>query len=285
MTATFHETRQEIQTRLLTLGVSLAQAQAESDWIFASLWGIQPETLYTEDDHRLSESEWAQLQDFLYQRTVKRIPIQYLLHEAWFYGLRFYVNPYVLIPRPETELLVEKALSLIKPGMRVLDVGTGPGTIAMTLAHQLGPSISITAVDASWEALTVARINQKRLGTQVRLLPAGDLFAPVLTEQFDLILSNPPYIGRDLQATLTPEVLNHEPGLALFPPEGEDAYYFYRRLAAEGKTHLKPHGHLLVECGADMSHGINQIFLQHGYAPTGTLRDYAGLDRVVGATL
>lgn len=285
MTATFTEAHQEIQTRLLGLGLSLTQARAESDWTLEVLWNLRPEALFTQGDKRLSESEWAQFQDFLYQRTVKRIPIQYLLHEAWFYGLKFYVNPHVLIPRPETELLVEQALALLKPGMRVLDVGTGPGTIALSLAHQLGPSVSITAVDVSPEALQVARINQKRLGTEVRLLPAGHLFDPVQSEQFDVILSNPPYIDRNLQSTLAPEVLDHEPHMALFPPVSEDAYYFYRRLAGESKAHLKPNGHILMECGAGMGPDITQIFLQHGYTHIQTTRDYAGLDRVIAASL
>lgn len=284
MTITFTEARQEIQTRLTGLGISLTQVQAESDWILEALWNIRPEALFSQGEERLSESEWAQLQDFLYQRTVKRIPIQYLLHEAWFYGLKFYVNPYVLIPRPETELLVEKALALIQPGMRILDVGTGPGTIAIALSHKLGQSVSITAVDVSPEALQVARINQKRLNTQVRLLPAGNLFDPVQSEQFDLILSNPPYIDRNLQSTLTPEVQDHEPHLALFPPDTEDAYYFYRRLAIEGKSHLKPNGHILMECGAGMGPDISQIFLQQGYIHIHTIRDYAGLERVIVAS-
>ncbi|WP_303673994.1 peptide chain release factor N(5)-glutamine methyltransferase [Vampirovibrio chlorellavorus] len=285
MTATFTEAHQEIQTRLLGLGISLPQARAESDWTLETLWNMRPEALYTQGDKRLSESEWAQLQDFLYQRTVKRIPIQYLLHEAWFYGQKFYVNPHVLIPRPETELLVEQALTLLKPGKRVLDVGTGPGTIALSLAHRLDQSVPITAVDVSPEALQVARINQKRLNTQVRLLPAGDLFTPVGTEQFDLIVSNPPYIDRNLQSTLTPEVVDHEPHMALFPPVSEDAYYFYRRLAVEGKAHLQPNGHILMECGAGMGPDITQIFLLHGYTHIQTTRDYAGLDRVIAVSL
>ncbi len=285
MTLTLQETRQHIQSSLLATGASPEQAQSESGWILEYLRGVSQATLYLTESERLSESEWAQLQDFLYQRTVKRIPIQYLLHEAWFYGLKFYVNPYVLIPRPETELLVEKAMALLKPGMQVLDVGTGPGTIALTLAHQQGQSVSITAVDVSPEALQVARINQKRLGTEVLLLPAGDLFAPVAEEQFDVIVSNPPYIDRVLKPTLTPEVLDHEPHLALFPPESEDAYYFYRRLAAESKAHLKPNGHILMECGADMGPDITQIFLQHGYTHIHITRDYAGLDRIITASL
>jgi release factor glutamine methyltransferase len=283
MTRTLQETYQYIQDRIATVSASSAQTQTESRWAMEKLLNVTQETLLMDGSRRLSESETAQLEDFLYQRTEKRIPIQYLLHEAWFFGLSFYVNPYVLIPRPETELLVEKALKLIKPGMHILDVGTGPGTIALSLSHKLGDTVQISAVDQSPEALSVARINQKMLKTAVFLKPAGDLFAPVEDEQFDFILSNPPYIDHQLKPSLTPEVLAHEPHLALFPPS-DDPYYFYHRLAKEGKTHLKPNGHLMVECGAGMSPDITQIFMAQGYKNIKTVHDYAGLDRIVTAT-
>lgn len=284
MTRTLQEAYQYIQEKIATVSESPAQTQTESRWILEKLLNVTQEALLTEAPRNLSESETARLEDFLYQRTEKRVPLQYLLHEAWFFGLRFYVNPFVLIPRPETELLVEEALHFIQPGMSVLDVGTGPGTIALTISHQLGAQVQVTAVDQSPEALTVARMNQKTLGTQVQLKPAGDLFTPVESEQFDLIVSNPPYIAHSLKSTLTPEVLAHEPHLALFPPS-DDAYYFYHRLAKEGKQHLKPHGCLLMECGSGMSPDITQILMQSGYQNIKTIRDYAGHDRIVSATL
>lgn len=284
MTRTPLETYQYIREKLTPISASAAQAEAESLWIMEKLLNVTHAELYLAGIRKLSDSETAQLEDFLYQRTEKRIPIQYLLHEAWFFGLSFYVNPHVLIPRPETELLVERALNFLKPGMSVLDVGTGPGTIAISLSCKLGQSVSVTAVEQSPAALIVAQINQKKLGSSVHFKPAGDLFAPVGTERFDLIVSNPPYIDPELKSTLTPEVLQHEPHTALFPPD-EDAYHFYRRLAAEGKPHLKPGGTLMVECGAGMSPDITQIFMLNGYRNIETVRDYAGLDRIVTATL
>ncbi len=284
MTRTLQETALYMKDRLLATGASSAQTEAESQWILEKLLNTTAESLYMDGSRSLTESETAQLEDFLYQRTEKRIPIQYLLHEAWFYGLKFYVNPYVLIPRPETELLVEKALTLLEPGMRVLDVGTGPGTIAISLAQKAGVPIEVVAVDVSPEALLVAQINQKKLGSAVQFKPAGDLFSPVETEQFDLILSNPPYIDPKLKSTLTPEVLAYEPHTALFTPN-DDACYFYRRLAIEGKARLKPGGKLLVECGAGMSPDIKQIWMTQGFKHIEVTRDYAGLDRIVSATL
>jgi release factor glutamine methyltransferase len=283
MTPTPLEMHQKIRESLLSLNSSSAQAEAEALWILKNQLGITPEALYRDGGKRLSESETAQLEDLLYQRTVKRIPLQYLLHEAPFFGLQFYVNPHVLIPRPETELLVEKALSCLQPGMNVLDVGTGPGTIAISIAHQCGSSIEVTAVDCSPEALLVAKINQKKQGVRVRFMPAGDLFAPIGNESFNLILSNPPYIDPELKPSLSPEVLRHEPHIALFPPH-QDPYYFYRRLATEGKKHLKPQGKIMMECGAGMSPDIAQILMINNYKNIETIRDYAGLDRLVVAS-
>lgn len=282
MTRTLQETRQYIQAKIRPVSQSDTQALAETRWVMEKLLNVTQETLLMDGTRRISDSESARLDDFLYQRTEKRIPLQYLLHEAWFFGLRFYVNPAVLIPRPETELLVEEALKWIQPGMHILDVGTGPGTIALTLAHQLGDTVSVTAVDQSPEALAVAHINQKTLGTQAHILPAGDLFAPVENQPFDLILSNPPYIDLELKPTLTPEVVTHEPHMALFPPS-DDPYFFYHRLAKEGKACLKPEGAIMVECGSGMSPDITQIFMMAGYENIRTIRDYAGHDRIVCA--
>lgn len=273
-----------IRSQLLSLSMSPEQAEAESWWILEFLFQYRQTDLYTQPERSISDSELAQLNDLLYQRVQKRIPLQYLLHEAWFFGLKFYVNPSVLIPRPETELLVEKARAFLKPGMRVLDVGTGPGTIAIAISHQLSRAVEVMAVDLSPEALQVARMNQKMLGTTVSFLPSSDLFEALSEQRFDLIVSNPPYIDVQLKPTLTPEVLVHEPAMALFPPN-DDAFYFYRRLASEGKAFLKPGGRLLVECGVGMTPDIAQIFLAQGFQDIEVIRDYAGLDRIVCAAV
>jgi release factor glutamine methyltransferase len=139
------------------------------------------------------------------------------------------------------------------------------------------------ATDISENALKVARINQRNLGTTVEFKDAGDLFGPVGQETFDIIASNPPYIDPKLKDTLYPEVIWHEPQQALFPP-GEDIYYFYRRLIQEGKSHLKPGGKMMVETGAGMTPDISQLFISEGYTSVQIIRDYAKLDRIVMAT-
>lgn len=288
MSQTLTELYKDIRTQLMPVTASEAQADAEACLILDHVLHIPKDTFYSSGDTAIEESQSKLIGYFLDQRIQKRIPLQYLTHRAYFYGLTFYVNPHVLIPRPETELLVEQALPTIQDGMRILDVGTGPGTIAIALAHQIETKMAIkahiVATDISDEALKIARINQKTLGTHVEFKPAGDLYAPVGTERFDLILSNPPYVDPALQATLSPEILWHEPAQALFPPN-EDVYYFYRRLIREGKSHLNPSGHMMVETGAGMTPAISQLFTAEGYTQIKVIRDYANLDRIVTAIL
>jgi release factor glutamine methyltransferase len=283
MTLTVLQLHRNIRQRLEPVTHSLQQAEVETDWLLQGLLGLTQEQRYIQAEQIVSPSDAERVQNFITLRVEKRIPIQYLLHEAWFFGLSFYVNPHVLIPRPETELLVEQALALAKPNMRILDVGTGPGTIAISIATQLkDQSIVIVATDISEHALKVAQLNQKRHGTSVDFR-SGDLFSALLPkENFDIIISNPPYIDRALQSSLMPEVQWHEPALALFPPT-EDAYYFYRQLAKYSKDHLKPGGILLMEMGAEMSPMIQQVLKDASYQAIEIFPDYAGIERIIKA--
>jgi release factor glutamine methyltransferase len=258
------------------------QASAEANLIVESVLGYAPEAVYAAGNTLIPEPQCRALEDLLHQRIHKRIPIQYLLHQAWFYGLRFYVNPHVLIPRPETELLVEEAVKLAKPGARVLDIGTGPGSIAIAIAKKLGDTATVVATDLSKEALRVARINRQMLEVAVDLRH-GDLFRPVAGERFDMVISNPPYIDQSLRPTLDAEVVRHEPEIALFSPT-PDACYYYRRLAIEGQAHLNPGGHLLVEMGTGMAAEVRRIFEDGGYREIAIVQDYAGIERILIAS-
>ena len=184
----------------------------------------------------------------LIERRLAGEPIQYITGETEFYGLPFQVNRDVLIPRPETEHLVEKVLSLAagleRP--RIVDVGTGSGAIAVALAHKL-PAAPITAIDLSEAALAVARGNADRNGVadRVRFLE-GDLLTPVADEQFEIVVSNPPYVADGDRASLSVEVRDYEPALALFAGSGLDVY---RRLIPEARAVLVDGGFLAVEMG------------------------------------
>ena len=217
----------------------------------------------------------------LVERRCAGEPIQYIIGETEFYGLPFHVTRDVLIPRPETEHLVEKVLSLAVrfPATRIVDVGTGSGAIAVTLAHKL-PQAHITAVDLSARALAVAEGNAKRNGVDLRFLE-GDLLAPVAEERFDIVVSNPPYVAATDRDTLSVEVREYEPALALFA--GDDGLEVFRRLIPAAFAVLVPGGFLLLEIGFGQSPIIAALIASAGFAQIEFTPDLQGIPRVACA--
>lgn len=221
----------------------------------------------------------------LIKRRVDGWPVAYLTGEKEFYLLKFEVSPAVLIPRPETETLVLEALRLLEPLREpaVLDMGTGSGCIAVTLAQQKKDA-RVTATDISPDAIDLARRNAERHGVAARLVfRQGDLFDPVPAgNTFDLVVSNPPYVTPGELAGLAPDVRDHEPRLAL--DGGPDGLAFYRRIAARVGLLLKPGGGVLVEIGATQEAAVRDLFAAEPGLEVGpTLKDGAGLPRVVSA--
>lgn len=205
-------------------------------------------------------------------------PLQYITGEQEFMGLPFRVNPDVLIPRQDTELLVEKAQSFLKTGDAVLDLCTGSGCIAVSIAHER-PDVRVTAADLSRHALDTARQNAALNGCDV-MFAESDLF-DALHDRYDLIVSNPPYIRRDEIPSLMPEVSRYEPAMAL--DGGEDGLDFYRIIIAKGRRHLVPGGHLCLEIGCDQAAEVSALLAAEGYTDIRVHKDYADLDRVVTA--
>ena len=193
-------------------------------------------------------------------------------------GLTFTVAPGVLIPRQDTEILCGEALSRLRPGMRVLDIGTGSGALAVSLARLGGAQV--TAVDVSDAALSIARENARKNGVDVRFVKS-DCFEALAGERFDMIVSNPPYIDAQEMAELMPEV-QREPELALFG--GPDGLDFYRRIAAQAPAHLTCGGWLLFEIGWKQREPVCALMRAHVGEPF-ACRDYGGNWRVVGAQL
>jgi len=210
-------------------------------------------------------------------RREKREPMQYILGSTGFMGLEFHVEPGVLIPRPDTEILCEEALRRLAPGARVLDIGTGSGALAVSLA-KLAAGAQVTAVDVSDTALAIAQRNAQENGAQVRLVKS-DCFAALAGETFDMIVSNPPYIDSADMAQLMPEVLQ-EPHLALFG--GEDGLDFYRRICREAGAYLECGGCLLFEIGYKQKDDVCALLREHIGEPF-ALKDYGDNWRVVGA--
>ena len=259
----------------------LGNPRLDADLLCAHILGCDRVGLYLSMDRPLSPEERDALRA-LVRRRLAREPVAYLVGKKEFFGLSFTVTPDVLIPRPDTETLVEAALELRAPAantadFRALDIGCGSGAIAVALAH-FRPAWRITATDLSEKALAVARENAKRLKAGIEFL-AGCLFVPVTGRRFDLIVSNPPYIPRD--SVVQPE-LRHEPDGALFADEG--GLSLLRKILVQAPEHLEPGGHLLLEFGEDQDATVQEF--AHGtgaYAEIRVLRDLAGSPRVLHA--
>lgn len=210
-------------------------------------------------------------------------PIQYILGEAAFYGRTFKVNSSVLIPRPETEELVQYAISTMnqKSNAVILDIGTGSGCIAITLSLEL-PEAKLYATDVNENAVRTACDNATRLKAEVSFLNHNILAEDIPYPNLNLIISNPPYISADERVTLQPHVVAHEPHHALFAP-GDDPLIFYKTIAAKGKKALIPGGNVLVEINERFGQETADIFLSAGYLNVQVINDISGKNRIVAA--
>ena len=221
------------------------------------------------------EEEKADRYRELIRKRAGHIPLQHITHQAYFMGFEFYVNQNVLVPRQDTETLVEEALKVIEPGMKVLDLCTGSGCIIISILHNI-MNVEGDAVDISRQALNVA-IENAKLNDVVVNFERSDLFDNV-TGTYDVIVSNPPYIVREVMETLDPEVREHEPALAL--DGGEDGLSFYRRIVKEAGAYLCRDGLLAFEIGYDQGDALRKLLSENGYGRVEIIRDLAGLDRV-----
>ena len=239
--------------------------------------------LYVDYEKPVLAKERDRFRALVQRRAGERVPVSLLLGQREFWSLPFRVTGDVLTPRPETETLVEAALSKVSEAestVRILDVGTGSGAIALSLASEL-PHADITATDLSSPALQIAAENADHLHMRERIrFLAGDLFEPVASERFDLVISNPPYVARDDAASLPPE-LSHEPEMALFA--GADGLEVIRRLVAEAGNHLSPGGWLLFELSPEQIETVETELAGAGFSEIERRFDLARLPRVVGA--
>ncbi len=260
-------------------GKDIESGRLEAELLLAHTLDLDRIGLYLHFDRPLTPAELADFRAKV-QRRARREPIQYILAEAEFWSLPLQVGPDVLIPRSDTEVLVEEALQRLQQGGSMLDVGTGSGAIAIAVAAER-PAVEVTAIDCSRPALTVARANAERHGLSGRITcREGDL-AALPAGPYDLVVSNPPYIAEPEWAGLMAEVRDHEPRIALHG--GIDGLDAYRHLARQAMTVLKPGGWLLVEVGAGQADAVRELFEQAGLSALGVRKDYAGIARVVYA--
>jgi release factor glutamine methyltransferase len=238
--------------------------------------GLSRVQLITQFDRPLSAEEAQSLTSLIHRRLAGE-PIAYIVGEREFFGLPFSVTPAVLIPRPETELLVELTLERLPQGGRVLDLGTGSGAIAVAIAHQR-PDVDVTALDASEAALTVARDNAERNRATVRFLHS-DWYAALNGEHFDVIVSNPPYIEKN-DPHLSQGDLRFEPVSAL--TDHADGLSALRNIIIGAGRHLADDGWLLMEHGYDQAASVRALLQTQGFAQVQSWQDLARIERVSG---
>lgn len=245
-------------------------------WLLLSFFGEISRSLYLMDQNEeIPEDREARYMEKIHERC-KRIPLQHLTGEQEFMGYRFEVTKDVLIPRQDTEVLVEEALLRAPKGADVLDLCTGSGCIAISLKKER-QDLCVCASDLSGKALTVAKRNAKLQKAEVTFFE-GDLFEPV-EGWFDLIVSNPPYIPTADIFDLQEEVRDHDPFLAL---DGkEDGLFFYRKIISESGNYLKTGGWLMFEIGSDQGADVSEGMKRAGFEEVQVIKDLAGLDRVV----
>lgn len=267
---------------LLSTGPHPERARPDAELLLRHLLKLERAPLLARWKEVLDEKEAAHF-ELLLERRLAGEPVQYILGGAEFYGIALRVTRDVLIPRPETEHVVEKVIELVsrfqKP--RILDVGTGSGAIAIAIAHHC-PGAAITATDVSAPALEIAGENAARAGfaSRIRFL-RGDLLAPVHGEQFDVVASNPPYVATPERDTLAVEVRDYEPGIALFA--GDDGLAVYRRLIPAARVALVPGGFLVLEIGYGQAEKVAVLLLADGFDSIEFTPDLQGIPRVASA--
>lgn len=277
---------QAVRTGALCLReAGIENAGHDSFALLAQLNGMDRTFYFTHGDEILPEPEYGQFMKNVARRAA-HVPLQHILGKTWFYGYEFEVNEDVLIPRPDTEILVEEALKVISDGMCVLDLCTGSGCIVLTLAMERNLRAAVGA-DVSAAALNVAARNREQFmasgnnGLEAVHFIQSDLWSALSdwAGRLDVIVSNPPYIRTAVIPTLSEEVRCYDPLLAL---DGRsDGLYFYQEITAQAAHFLVPQGWLLFEIGHDQAKAVCSLMQENGFGKIKVIRDLCGLDRVV----
>jgi len=282
---TIQQAYQLLVQQLFTL-YSDREAQQVADWVLEHITGFKKIDRVLNKQFLLNNNQ----QDLLKKYTAQLLdhtPVQYVLEEAWFAGMPLYVNPHVLIPRPETEELVEWIINdytfSANPNLSIADIGTGTGCIPIALKKKLTKA-AITAIDVSPDALAVAQRNANKLKADIDFIQADILdseqWKPL--NLFDVIVSNPPYIAEKEAAGMQPNVLQHEPHIALFVPD-DDALLFYKAIADFGLAHLTNNGHIYLEINERLGKEVSQLLEHKGFTNIELRKDLQDKDRMIKA--
>lgn len=253
----------------------IAEAKLDARLLLEDVCGTNRNTLLAHPEYEVPEEQYRRYQDVIHRRK-KHVPLQYITGVQDFMGLNFKVSEKVLIPRQDTEVLVEEVMKHLHDGMSVLDMCTGSGCILLSLLHYSNDCAG-TGADISNEALKIAQENAEALQLKPVLLQSN-LFEQI-EGSFDVIVSNPPYIESAVMETLMPEVRDNEPWIAL--DGGADGLYFYNKIIEESKKFLNGGGHLFFEIGCNQAEAVSKKMILEGYQDVTVKKDFSGLDRVV----
>ena len=254
----------------------IVDAKTDSWLLLAMACKIDHTYYYMHIDEEMTE-EQAREFEVLIKKRAERVPLQYITGEQEFMGLTFHVNSNVLIPRQDTETLVEEALKVVRPGMKIMDMCTGSGCVLISILKN-AHDIEGIGYDIYKQAINVAKENAK-LNEVPAVFERSDLFEDVVENDFDVIVSNPPYIPTDVIATLMPEVAEFEPREAL---DGKgDGLYFYSKILEQCKNYMKPDGYVLFEIGCKQGDSVSTMMRLAGFSEVHVIKDLARNDRVV----
>ena len=269
------------ETHLIDAGIENAKGEAEQ--IFCAMKNYDRTQFFVKWSKEATDNEIESFMVLIEKRS-KRVPLQQIIGSVEFMGYPFKVTEEVLIPRMDTEVLVEEALKVISKKDQVLDLCTGSGIIGIYIAKECEANkmpVKVTLSDLSVNAINLAKENMELNELKLEVVES-DLFDKFKRKKFNVIVSNPPYIRKDVIPTLEVEVREHDPMMAL--DGGEDGLDFYRAITAEAVNHLKKNGHLLYEIGHDQAEDVLEMLTSAGFENIQVIKDLAGLDRVVYGT-
>ena len=253
----------------------------DTEYIFSEVLKVSRNTLKYSMSREIKEEDKNKIREMLMLRAKNRKPLQYILGEWEFYGLPFKVRENVLIPRPDTEILVEQCIQLMREmeEPNILDIGSGSGAISIAIANELKSS-SVTGLDINEDAIKLANENKVLNKVENVNFMKSDLFEKLDEDfKYDLIVSNPPYITKEEYETLMPEVKNFEPKNAL--TDLGDGLHFYREISKKAESYLKDTGYLAFEIGYKQAKDVSKILEDNNFAILSVVKDYGGNDRVV----
>ena len=259
---------------------NVENARLDAEYIFAYVLGVKRVSLILNFDEEISEENKNLIRQYIVRRGKYREPLQYIVKEWEFYGYPIKVDERVLIPRQDTEILVEQCIYLMKEreNPKILDIGTGSGAISIALAKEL-PESEVLGLDISDDALKMAVVNRELNNVSNLKFLKSDVFQHVKEKNYDLIVSNPPYIPVEEYDELMPEVKKYEPRMAL--TDGGDGYYFYKKISEESGNYLKNGGYLAFEVGYNQGETVSQLMEKNGFQIVGRIADYGGIERVI----